>query len=618
MAASQSDKFKKVGASTVTTLAAPGKALAATSINVGSTTNYPTDTGITIAIRQVDTNGELVAGTYTTWDATVTSATSLAISSTPSYGSDQVYPAGSTTQVYIPVSGDAHNDMVDGILQEHNQDGTHSDITADTVTATTGTFDNIIVGSQAPTADWTTAAATVSSVTANGNRSYTVVTNNDLSGTIQPGTRIRTTRTVAAPTQSTLLNGSTQYWSKSSPNKLTFTDDFVVSAWVKLSSYGATNNDIVSRFNGTSGWRLTINASGQVALIGYNASSSNFSQILSYQSVPLNKWVHVTAQLDMSTYTATTTTSYIMIDGTDAPAAVNRGGTNPTSLVQAGNLEVGSFNGGNGFFPGKIAQVAIFNAKVTQATIRSYMSQGLSGSEASLASAYSFNGVATDLNTTSPNDLTASGSAVATNADSPFGGQADGTISSTLDYGIIQSISGTTIVVQAPEGCTIPTSGGVSALSYSTAKSPYGFDIDGGKWTVESLYRADFSQASPVNGTWYNLGSMSINMPIGSWGEFGYSIASGADRASGGRTDSNLTLSTANNTESDPEFTTVQAGSNLTFSAVTMGVSRYRSVSSAARYYINARVNQASMSALYTFGTSGWGMSRIFAKNAYL
>lgn len=111
-----SDKFKKTGASTVTTLSAPGKALSATSLTVGSTTNYPTDTGIVIAIRVVDSAGALVAGTYSEWSATVSSATSLAIEAVPVYGTDQVYAAGSTTQVFIPLSSYAHNTLVDGLL----------------------------------------------------------------------------------------------------------------------------------------------------------------------------------------------------------------------------------------------------------------------------------------------------------------------------------------------------------------------------------------------------------------------------------------------------------------------------------------------------------------------
>src|SRR5690348_15815627 len=52
-------------------------------------------------------------------------------------------------------------------------------------------------------------------VTANGNRSYSLVFNStDLTSYLSTGMRFRTTRTVAAPTQCTSLNGSTQYYSK--------------------------------------------------------------------------------------------------------------------------------------------------------------------------------------------------------------------------------------------------------------------------------------------------------------------------------------------------------------------------------------------------------------------
>ena len=328
--------------------------------------------------------------------------------------------------------------------------------------------------------DYTQIPVNPNTVTYNGNRSYDLTfVGTDLTGFVNPGTRIRTTRTVAAPTQSTSLNGTNQYWVKTSPNKLTFTDDFVVSAWVKVGAYAS--EVIASRFNNTSGWGLRLSTSGQVELIAFNASNSNFSRVTSYQSVPLNKWVHITAQLDMSAFTATTTTSYVMLDGVDVPSFVDRGGTNPTALIQAGNLEIGSWNGGTLPFTGKIAQVAIFNAKVTQATMRGYISQGLVGTETSLASAYSFNNSTNDLNATTPNNLVAgAGSPTATNADSPFGTQASGLIDGLLDYAIVQVATfstNTTLTVQVPEGCTIPTSGGVSSVSYSGAYAPYGYRL---------------------------------------------------------------------------------------------------------------------------------------------
>lgn len=371
--------------------------------------------------------------------------------------------------------------------------------------------------------DWR-ATSVPNTVTALGNRSYSIVVNTtDLTGTLSRGMRLRTTRTVTAPTQCTSLNGTTQYYSKTSPAGMTFTDDFTVSAWVKLASYNGATNNIASRFNGTSGWSFEINSSGQVKLVGLNAGGANFSQVLSYQSIPINKWVFVQANLDMSAFTTNTdggaSGSTIAIDGVNVPSAVTRGGTNPTALIQAGNLEIGSQNGGSNPFNGKIAQVAIWNSKITIATMLTYLSQGLAGTETSLISAYSFNNSINDLNANA-NNLSANGSAVATNADSPFGGQADGTISSTLDYAIITKTAfstNTTLTVQVPEGCTIPTSGGVSAVSYATVKCPYGMPIQRGKWRLESILRTSNSTTSNATYGAFISGGWALNVPIGEW-----------------------------------------------------------------------------------------------------
>lgn len=322
---------------------------------------------------------------------------------------------------------------------------------------------------------WVTGLTAPSTVTALGNRYYSVVINStDYTDRLSPGQRLRLTRTVTAPTQCTdLESGSTNYFNKTSPNKCTFTDDFVCSAWIKLESVGS-NMCIMSRYNGTSGWTFFINTSGQVKMSGFNGGAANYSDVTSSASIPLNKWVHVAAQLDMSAFTATTTTSYIMIDGVDVSATVSRGGTNPTALVQAGNLEVGSWNGGTSPFDGKLAQVAYYTAKVTQATILASIHQTLAGTETSLGSAYSFNNSIADLNTTTPNDLTAQNSAVATATDTPFSGGSGG----TTEYATIINATfstNTTITALCPEGYAIPASGGVSALAYSTHAAPFGF-----------------------------------------------------------------------------------------------------------------------------------------------
>jgi hypothetical protein len=466
---------------------------------------------------------------------------------------------------------------------------------------------------------WTPVTQTVSSVSANGNRSYDVTFSSTVAATMSPGMRLRTTRTVAAPTQCTSLNGTTQYYSKSSPAGMTFTDDFVVSAWIKLTAYPGSSGTILSRYNGTSGFVFDINSSGQVRLLGYNAGAANVSYVQSYQSIPLNKWVHIAAQLDMSAFTATTTTSYVMIDGLDVPAVVSRGGTNPTALVQAGNLEIGSNNGGANPFPGKLAQVAIYSAKVTQANIKATISQGLAGSETSLISAYSFNNSITDLNTTNANNLTANGSAVATNADSPFGYQSDGTISSTLDYGIVTKVATTVATVQVPEGCTIPTTGGVTSVSYSTQKAPFGMPIERGRWTIQTLFLNNAEKTSAANGTWYNP-NFNISLPVGSWYQ-GYQ-GSGACINSAGAPDLYFTLSTTTNSETDYEYTVRPIYTTVSTNATVVGFgSKYKNVtvSATTTYYWNIKCSTAGSPTLQILGGAGGNGSAILAAEcAYL
>lgn len=426
-------------------------------------------------------------------------------------GTNQAHSAGA--QVVDYETATAWAAYAKGLKVSHNDDGSLKPAAVNTALGITGTTP----------ADYTVLPQNPATVTANGNRSYTMTFSGvDLTGTLNPGYRLRSTRTVAAPTQSTSLNGTSQYWSKTSPVGMTSTDDFVAGAWVKLSNYPTGAGAIISRYNGTSGWELLVLDTGQVVLRGFNAGSSNLRGVQSYQSIPLNKWVHISAQLDMSAYTVTPTTMYIMIDGVEVPAVGTQSGTNPTALIQAGNLEVGSRNAGL-FFPGKIAQAFVSSAKITQANVRTLISQGPTSAlitANNIISAYSFDGVATDLNTTNANNLTAAGSATATNADSPFGGQANGTISSTLDYGIVQKVSfstDSTVTVQAAEGCTFPTSGGISSINYSAMRSPIGFPGQRGKWRSFVAWKAAVGMSSTSNSPNSGLvsGTTAVSFPAG-------------------------------------------------------------------------------------------------------
>jgi len=265
-----------------------------------------------------------------------------------------------------------------------------------------------------------------------------------------------------------------------------------------------------------------------------------------------------------------------------------------------------------------LAQVAVYSALISQATSRGYSSQGLAGTETSLISAYSFNGVITDLNTTNANNLTANGSAVATSPDSPFGGQADGAISSTLDYAIITKVATSTVTVQVPEGNTIPTSGGVSAVVYSSQKVPFGFVAAKAKWTLQVSLLTSNAQASPTANVWYNIAGHSLLIPTGEW-DVSYTAVSNVQHAGATYLLAITTLSTSPTTDSDKTRFTV-LGSFVSASSVEQNSYHIArdgvAVTAPITYYLNLSTGTAGATQIRNLGAST--PSKITAENALL
>lgn len=128
------DKFLKVGLpGTATTLSAPGYTIGNNSVNIGSTSNWSTDTPIVFAMDTVTvTNGVAVRnpGSYCEFFGIVSSATAVG-SLALLFGTAQNYVAGSLTRVYIPVAGTRENMIIDGLRQDHNGKGNHQSLTDD-------------------------------------------------------------------------------------------------------------------------------------------------------------------------------------------------------------------------------------------------------------------------------------------------------------------------------------------------------------------------------------------------------------------------------------------------------------------------------------------------------
>lgn len=187
MTALNSDIFTHVGSpGSATTLSAPGHTIAGTSIVVGSTSNWPTDTGVTFAVDTVSiVNGVQVrnVGTYCEFEGIVTSGTDVA-NMVLRFGTDQNYPAGSTTRVYIPVASSRENRLVDGLLVAHNQNGTLKSIATSNLAG-----DNGITGSMLSPSAITLGYSPITTSFSSGTTAETLITGLTTTVTIPSGAR---------------------------------------------------------------------------------------------------------------------------------------------------------------------------------------------------------------------------------------------------------------------------------------------------------------------------------------------------------------------------------------------------------------------------------------------
>lgn len=571
-----SDLLVEVGDPGSATTLASNYTAGDTSVTVASTANWPT-TGkaVVFAIDNAEVvNGveKQIAGTYNEFEGTVASATSVTNVDWKRGAGDTNYDAGSLTRVYIPVSAERENRIVTWGTAEHNQDGTHSDVTATSVTATTGTFTNLTISGTANDG-WTATGGTHSVSTGynSGNRSFLIDTSTDLSGIVSEGMRYRVTRGTTPPTQCADLEASSsQYASKSSPTGITFTDDFTCEAWVKLESYTSLNS-ILTRFDGSNGWAFDILTTGELRIVGDNAGA-DYAQ--TYQSVPLGRWVHVAASMNISASTAT-----LYIDGVEVPNVYTNGTSTGTS--QVGDLQVGARTGGS-FFDGKIADVRVWSDIRTATEIRDNM-YNYPSDTTGLVAHFKLNGDFTDASSNG-NDLTAQNSATATDGDNPW---------NATEYGVITAVTSSTIQVFCPEGYGIPNET-LTAPFYSTQDSPFGFPRDKGKWVLENIYAQELSQTSTQN-TPNEITGAEIIIPVGAWilGMQGYSVQT---NSSSGQYAPYLALST-----SDSSFTNNKL--------VSSDVSRVSSTS-AQRFLVNVEddiilESQTKYYVDYTHGTGG-------------
>lgn len=174
-------------------------------------------------------------------------------------------------------------------------------------------------------------------------------------------------------------------------------------------------------------------------------------------------------------------------------------------------------------------------------------------------------------------------------------------------YGIITKVgfsTDTTITVYQGTDYDMANEA-ISNPYYSPVKTPFGFPMSPAKWTVEFLDTAIRTQATPANGTWYNIGTSTVSLPIGVW-DVSYQVLLYLEDVSTGGWVAYTTLSTANNSEMDKSWSNefYWATANLGW---LLPSHRRNLITLTAKtsYFLNAKVGSANLDNLRFVGADG-------------
>jgi len=155
--------------------------------------------------------------------------------------------------------------------------------------------------------------------------------------------------------------------------------------------------------------------------------------------------------------------------------------------------------------------------------------------------------------------------------------------SATNLYFLITAITAGTVTLYGGTDYTLANSP-ITVPYFSKAKSPIGFPLDPAKWTQTLKDVASRLQTNAVNGTWYNPGSgaLSISLPIGCW-----SVGWRAPVFGASNDDVFATLSTANNSESNTDFSTYIGSNPNTITQTVAAVPL--TLAAKTPYYLNVK-----------------------------
>lgn len=180
-------------------------------------------------------------------------------------------------------------------------------------------------------------------------------------------------------------------------------------------------------------------------------------------------------------------------------------------------------------------------------------------------------------------------------------------------YGFITKVTDTTLTLFFNTDYDFDNEA-ITSPQISKAHAPQGFDLDPSNYEVLVEDTTNRSQSSPVANTWYNLGSQSIDVPIGDW-NVSYRVYLLLENGSNILLPAEVTLSDANNTESDANATCRVYGYG-TANGSTMMTVELKNLTTKDTFYLNSRATASSIATL--FNVNGQSTLRIRARIAYL
>lgn len=179
-------------------------------------------------------------------------------------------------------------------------------------------------------------------------------------------------------------------------------------------------------------------------------------------------------------------------------------------------------------------------------------------------------------------------------------------VQTSTKHGIITKVGaysgGATLITFFYGNNTAFANAAITSPKYSHSKSPFGFPTDPTLWTVLVTDTSDRSQSNPTQDQYYNLGSLSITVPIGVW-RLGFTTLLSTSKANA-QVSMQSALSTSTSSVSDARLLGYAIGYGTTVVRNQVISFRALSIASKTTYYLISRTSTASVTDISLLGAS--------------